>query len=61
MFVYVVKADQTVIARPIEVAQDTGSISVVSTGLADDETIVLSGQSRLNNGARVAATAAPAS
>jgi multidrug efflux system membrane fusion protein len=61
LFVYVVKADQTVVPRPIDVAQDTGVISVVTKGLADDETIVLSGQSRLNNGAKVAATVAPAS
>jgi multidrug efflux system membrane fusion protein len=61
LFVYIVKADQTVAARPIDVAQDTGTISVVTKGLADDETIVLSGQSRLNNGARIAPTNAPAS
>lgn len=61
LFVFVVQADQTVAARTIEVAQDTGSISVVTKGLADDETIVLSGQSRLSNGARVASTSAPAS
>ena len=61
LFVYVVKPDQTVAARPIEVAQDTGTISVVTKGLADDETIVLSGQSRLNNGARVSTTGGSAS
>eukprot|EP01037_Dinobryon_pediforme_P002008 gene2008-2046_t len=61
LFVYVVKSDQTVAPRPIDVVQDTGVISVVTKGLADDETVVLSGQSRLNNGAKVAATVAPAS
>lgn len=56
LFIYVVKTDQTVMARPIDVVQDTGTISVVTKGLADDETIVLSGQSRLSNGARISAT-----
>jgi multidrug efflux system membrane fusion protein len=55
LFIYVVKPDQTVAARPIDVVQDTGTISVVTKGLADDETFVLSGQSRLSNGARISA------
>jgi multidrug efflux system membrane fusion protein len=61
LFIYIVKPDQTVAARPIDVAQDTGTISVVTKGLADDDTIVLSGQSRLSNGARISASAASAS
>jgi len=54
LFVYVVKADQTVAPRPVEIVQDTGTIAVVSKGLADDETIVLTGQSRLSSGTRIA-------
>lgn len=61
LFVYVVKPDQTVAVRPIDVVQDTGTISVVAKGLSDDETIVVSGQSRLNNGARISAVMAAAS
>ncbi len=61
LFIYVVKPDQTVAARPIDVAQDTGAISVVTKGLAEDETIVLSGQSRLSNGARISAAIPSAS
>ena len=61
LFLYVVKPDQTVIARPVDVLQDTGKISVIAKGVSDDDTIVLSGQSRLSNGTRVAASAAPAS
>lgn len=61
LFVYVVKLDQTVAVRPIDVVQDTGTISVVAKGLSDDETIVVSGQSRLNNGARISAVMAAAS
>lgn len=61
LFVYVVKPDQTVAVRPIDVVQDTGTISVVAKGLSDDETIVVSGQSRLTNGARISAVMAAAS
>ena len=55
LFVFVVKPDQTAVVTPIEVVQDTGLLSVVSKGLADDSIVVLSGQSRLTNGTRVAA------
>jgi multidrug efflux system membrane fusion protein len=61
LFVYVVKPDQTVALRPVEVLQDTGAISVIGKGLDENDTIVLSGQSRLSNGTRIAATQAPAS
>jgi membrane fusion protein, multidrug efflux system len=61
LFVYIVKPDQTVALQPVEVVQDTGTLAVVSKGITGSETIVLSGQSRLSNGARVAATEAPAS
>ena len=54
LFVYVIKPDRTVAVRPIEVVQDTGTLSVISKGLADGETIVLDGQSRLSNGTRIA-------
>jgi len=60
LFVYVVKPDQTVMLRPIEVVQDTGQISVVSKGLDENDTVVQSGQSRLSNGTRIAATPAAA-
>ncbi len=54
LFVYVMKPDQTVAARPIDVLQDTGTISVIGKGLEDGDTVVLSGQSRLANGTRIA-------
>jgi multidrug efflux system membrane fusion protein len=60
LFVYVVKPDQTVALRQVEVLQDTGTISVIGKGIDENDTVVLSGQSRLNNGARIAATTAPA-
>lgn len=61
LFVYVVKPDQTVAATPIDVVQDTGTVAVIGKGLSDDQTIVLSGQSRLSNGTRIAPQTAPAS
>jgi multidrug efflux system membrane fusion protein len=60
LFVFVVKADSTVIATTIEVVQDTGTLSVISKGLTGDETVVLNGQSRLANGMHVVPTATPA-
>jgi len=60
MFVYSVKPDQTVQVRPVEVAQDSGGVAVIGKGVDDGETVVLSGQSRLSNGAHIVAAPAPA-
>ncbi len=57
LFVYTVNADSVVQVRPIEVDQDDGQMAIVSNGLTGTEQVVLSGQSRLSNGTRVAATA----
>lgn len=51
--VYVVKADQTVEARPIKVGWVEGAEAVVSAGLTAGETVVTDGQLRLTPGARV--------
>jgi multidrug efflux system membrane fusion protein len=56
LYVYVVNPDQTVAARPVEVAQDDGQIAVISKGLDDKVPVVTNGQSRLQNGTRVVAT-----
>ncbi len=56
LFVYVVKPDQTVAEQPLEVGYQDNGFSVVTKGLSDNETVVLSGQSRLSPGTRVAAT-----
>jgi multidrug efflux system membrane fusion protein len=52
--VFVVKADQTVEARPIKVARTAGETVVVAAGLAAGETVVTDGQLRLTPGAQVA-------
>jgi len=59
LFVYVVKPDQTVAQQPIQVGYQDDGLSVVTKGLSGNETVVLSGQSRLAPGTRVAATLQP--
>jgi multidrug efflux system membrane fusion protein len=54
LFVYRVKPDQTAAVQPIEVVQDDGTTAVVGKGLEDGAQVVFNGQSRLQNGARVA-------
>jgi multidrug efflux system membrane fusion protein len=56
LYVYVVRLDSTVQRQPIE-AEDRGSVMVVTKGLDAGQTIVLDGQSRLENGTHVVATA----
>ena len=58
LYVYVLKPDKTVAAQPVEVAQDDGKLAVIAQGITTDAPVVVGGQSRLTNGARVAATEA---
>jgi multidrug efflux system membrane fusion protein len=55
LFVYVVKADQTVEARRVIVARTDGDESIIATGLHAGETVVVDGQLRLTPGARIVA------
>jgi multidrug efflux system membrane fusion protein len=57
LYVYVVRPDSTVQRQAIE-AVDYGPVMVVTKGLDAGQTIVLDGQSRLENGTHVVATAA---
>ncbi len=52
-FVYVVKADSTVDARPIKVERVLGDESVIKEGLKPGEVVVVDGQLRLTPGAKV--------
>ncbi len=52
-FVYVVKADNTVEMRPVQVALTEGDNSAISQGLKSGERVVVEGQTRLKNGAAV--------
>jgi membrane fusion protein, multidrug efflux system len=58
MFTYVVKADSTVEARPLEVGHESGTLTVVTGGLKEGEQVVVSNQYRLQPGARVRSVAA---
>jgi multidrug efflux system membrane fusion protein len=53
LYVYIVK-DSTARIQPITAGQDDGKDAVVLTGLSGNETVVVSGQSRLTDGTRVA-------
>ncbi|MET2826157.1 efflux RND transporter periplasmic adaptor subunit [Mesorhizobium shangrilense] len=52
-FVYVVKPDNTVEMRPVQVALTAGDNSAVSQGLKSGERVVVEGQTKLKNGAAV--------
>ncbi|WP_457151505.1 efflux RND transporter periplasmic adaptor subunit [Mesorhizobium sp. P5_C1] len=52
-FVYVVKPDNTVEMRPVEVALTEGENSAISQGLKSGEKVVTEGQTRLKDGAAV--------
>jgi multidrug efflux system membrane fusion protein len=52
-YVYVVKGDQTVELRPIEVARTAGRETVLKQGVKPGETVVIDGQLRLVPGSRI--------
>jgi multidrug efflux system membrane fusion protein len=52
-FVYVVKADKTVEARPVTVALTQSNQSAISSGLQAGESVVIDGQDKLQNGAKI--------
>jgi multidrug efflux system membrane fusion protein len=52
-FVYVVKSDKTVEARPVTVALAQSNQSAVANGLQAGEVVVTDGQDKLQNGAKV--------
>jgi len=58
-FAYVVKADQTVEARPIKVGPSVGAFTIIVAGLTPGERVVSDGQSKLQPGARVSSEDTP--
>jgi len=58
LYVYIVKPDSTVQRQAVQ-AVDRGPVMAVTGGLDAGQQIVLDGQSRLENGTRVVATAPP--
>jgi membrane fusion protein, multidrug efflux system len=53
MFVYAVKADQSVEPRPVEVGRIQGSKTVIQSGVTPGETVVTDGHLRLFPGAKI--------
>ena len=51
--VFIVKEDQTVTVRPIEVGPSEGDFTIVKSGLASGEVVVIDGLDKLREGARV--------
>ena len=54
LYVYAVKAGKVATVQPVEIGQDDGTTTIVTTGLADGDLVVTAGQSRLTDGTQVA-------
>ena len=52
-YAYVIKSDSTVERRPVEIAAVQDGVAVIATGLSPGDQVVVEGQYRLTNGARV--------
>jgi multidrug efflux system membrane fusion protein len=57
LYAYVVKPDATVARQDLTIGLDNGATTVVTAGLAPGDIVVVAGQSRLQSGTKVAATA----
>jgi multidrug efflux system membrane fusion protein len=57
-FVFVVKPDQTVELRPVDVGRTSGDLSVIEKGLTPGETVVTDGQLRLVPGSHISVKSA---
>ncbi len=60
MYVYVIDSTKAARVRPVTTGQAMGPLTVIQTGLASGEIVVVDGQSRLVPGAKVAIIATPA-
>jgi len=52
-YVFVVKQDGTVAAQPVTVGHASGDSAVIQSGLRPNDHVVVEGQLRLRNGARI--------
>jgi multidrug efflux system membrane fusion protein len=59
-YAYVIRKDDTVERRPVEVAVVQGGLAVIAKGLSPGEKVVVNGQYRLTDGARVRLSSKPA-
>lgn len=55
LYAYIVKPDSTVARQVLDVARDDGTVAVIANGLSEGQSVVTDGQSRLQEGTRVAA------
>ena len=53
LYAYVLNPDQTVSVRTVEIKSDNGTLTLVTSGLEEGQTVVTDGQSRLLEGAKV--------
>lgn len=60
LYVYLVRANDTVAVQPVTVRQDDGKVAVIAKGLTVGATVVTNGQSKLQEGTRIVATNAAA-
>ena len=59
-YVYVVRANQTVERRPVQVASVQDGVAVIAKGVAAGDEVVVDGQYRLTNGTKVRTASQPA-
>jgi multidrug efflux system membrane fusion protein len=59
LYVYLVGPNSTVARKPVQISQDNGQTAVITKGIEAGERVVTDGQSRLQEGVRVAVTEAP--
>lgn len=59
VFVYAVKADQTVEPRPVKIGPTFNGKAIVESGVMAGESVVTDGQSRLYPGAKIAISTSP--
>lgn len=57
LYVYIVRPDETVVRQPVTETTEQGATAVIASGLTEGAEVVLNGQSRLQNGTRVAVEA----
>lgn len=60
LYVYMVKPDSTVVRQDVQVQRDDGKVAIIAKGLQPGQPVVTNGQSRLQDGTRVAVNDASA-
>jgi membrane fusion protein, multidrug efflux system len=61
LYVYTINPSSTVVRKDVEMTQDNGRTAVIAKGIEAGDRVVTDGQSRLQNGVKVAVSTAPRS